>query len=154
VEPLHVYAALGAVAALFAVAALVLKGKLSAARAALAEAEKKLAAPPPPRVVEGREERFGLLWFPALTLDDSAKTVIAVAAGKPWCPRCLKTLALSAGADGEWTCAACGEKRAGTAADMTVVDQVVANALREFLGRNAGWKASPSLPAHRKPVSS
>ncbi len=153
-EPLHVYAALGALAAAFAIAALVLKGKLAAARAALAEAEKKLAAPPPPRVVEGREERFGLLWFPALTVDDAAKTVIAVAAGKPWCPRCLKTLSLSAGAEGEWACGGCGEKRAGTAADMTVVDQVVANALREFLARNAGWKASPSLPAHRKPVSS
>jgi ribosomal protein L37AE/L43A len=154
VEPLHVYAALGVLAAALAGWALSLKGKLAAARAALAEAESKLAAPPPPRVIEGREERFGLLWFPALTLDDASKTVTAVAAGKPYCPRCLKTLSLSAGAEGEWSCAGCGEKRAGTAADMTVVDQVVANALREYLGRHAGWKASPSLPANRKPVSS
>jgi ribosomal protein L37AE/L43A len=135
-------AGLGALSLLLLIAVAVLRSKLARARA---EAAAALAAPKPPRVVEGREERFGLLWFPTLTIDDAAKKVTAVAPGKPYCPRCLKPLSLAPGPSGEWLCSGCEERRAGSAADMQVVDQIVAQALKEFLARNPEHRAAPGV---------
>ena len=135
-----VFLVFGAGVVVLAGAVVVLAARVNKLNAALAAAEKTLKAPKPPRVVEGREERFGLLWYPALTVDDEHKIVVSAVAGRPYCPKCLAPLALAPGPSGEWVCAVCSDRRAGTAADMQVVDGVVDQAVREFLARNPGHR--------------
>jgi hypothetical protein len=100
-------------------------------------------------VVESRREHYGLLWFPALTLQDDERAVVAASAGLPHCARCVKPLALNPGPPEEWACATCSERRPGTAADLQVTDTVVAATLKEFLDRHAGWRAAAGVA--RKP---
>lgn len=138
---------LAAAAAAGFAAAAALASKLKAARAALAELQSRPAPPPPPRPVESRREYFGLLWFPTLTVKDDERLVVAAAAGLPHCPKCVRPMALSAGAAGEWVCAGCSDRRAGTAADIQVTDAVVADALQEYLRRHPGWRAANGLAA-------
>ncbi len=129
---------------ILAVAAAVLSAKLRAARAALTEAERKLAVPPPPPppvTVECRREAFGILWFPVLTIDERRRLVTAASVGLPHCPRCVKPMSLKPGPAGEWVCPACGEVRAGSAADIRVTDSVLGEALQEFLSRRGGGYA-------------
>ena len=136
--------ALAALCALLAAAAAVLSSKLKAARAALAEAARPPAAPPPPpppATVECRREAFGILWFPVLTVDETRRLVTAATAGLPHCPRCVKPMSLKAGTAGDWTCAVCGDTRAGSAADIRVTDSVLGDALTEFLTRREGGYA-------------
>ncbi|MBI4059933.1 MAG: hypothetical protein HY403_00735 [Elusimicrobia bacterium] len=140
--------ALGAACAALAVAVLALRSRLRAARAEAAEAAKRAA--PKPRQVEGRAERHGLLWFPILTVDDGQRRVLSASAGLPYCPRCLKPLALAKGPPEEWVCAGCADRRAGTAADMQVVDAMIAQAIHEFTARHADYRAAPGLPALKK----
>ena len=128
--------------AVLGVAAVILFSRVRSLKAELAVARAAVAKP---RVVEGRQERFGLLWFPQLTVDDRARQVTAAAAGRPYCPKDLALMALQKGPPEEWACPACADRRAGTAADLQVMDQVVAQAVREFTVR-AGYSAAPSLP--------
>lgn len=131
---------LGAGIVVMGLGLVVLAARVSRLSARLAEAHHALKAPKPPRIVEGREERFGLLWFPTLTVDDEHGIVVSASAGRPYCPKCLKPLAAADAHGGAWKCEGCGDERAGTAADMTVVDGVLDQAVREFLARN---------PSHR-----
>lgn len=124
---------------------------LRSARVALAEAEARGRAPRD-RVVEGRADHFGLLWFPQLTVSDEAKTVVSAAGGLPHCPRCVKAMALTSGPNEEWACPTCEERRAGTAADMRVMDDMIAQTLREFLARHPGYRRGPGLPEPKSPL--
>lgn len=139
---------LGASCAALAVVVLILLARLRAARAAAAAAEKNAARPP--RLVEGRAERHGLLWFPVLTVDDAQKQILSALAGLPHCPRCLKPLALVAGPPEEWVCAGCEDRRAGTAADLQVVDAMIAQTIHEFVMRHADYRAAAGLPVLKK----
>lgn len=140
-------ASLAAAAVVFALTAVALGVKLSSARAELAAEKARPPVPAPPRTVESRREAFMLLWFPTLTVDDASRTVTAAAAGLPHCLRCVRALTLSAALPEEWTCAGCGEKRPGTAADFSVVDSVLRDTLKEFLTRHPGYRLAPHLSA-------
>jgi len=142
--------ALPVLAVAAALTAAVLLSKLKAARAELAELRGRAAAPPPPRTFESRRESFGLLWFPALTVDDTTRQVTAAVAGLPHCARCVKALSLASAAPEEWACEGCGEKRPGSVADIQVLDSVVGDALREFLQRHAGYRVAPNVTAGRR----
>lgn len=131
--------ALGAACGALALLAAVYISKASRLKAALAAAEARLDAPPPPRAYEARREEFGLLWYPVLTVDEREKRVLSVVAGLPHCQRCVRPLAEEKG--GEWVCAGCGERRPPSTADLQVVDTVTRQALAEFLKRH---------PEHRK----
>jgi hypothetical protein len=153
-DPMKAVAAvLAAAFAAAAGAAFALSRKLAAARAESAEAQASLAAPPPPRVAESRRERYGVLWFPTLTLKDADRTVVSGAAGVPHCARCVRPLKLASAAPGEpeeWTCSGCAERRPASMADIAVTDSVVADALAEFLARHEGWRAHSGM-AGKKP---
>lgn len=140
--------ALAALAAAAAGVAAVLYARLGEARSALAEALRRPApAAAPPRAFESRRERFGLLWFPTLTVDDASRVVTAAAAGLPHCAKCVKPLALTKAAPEEWSCETCGEKRPGTVADIRVIDSVVSEALEEFFRRQPGYRPGPGVAA-------
>ena len=139
-------------AAAFATAvgiAISLRRKLETARADLAAARNRPPEPPPPpRVIESRRERYGLLWFPTLTVKDKEKLVVSAAAGVPNCARCVRPLKLAASAAEaaeEWACGSCDERRPASTADMLVTDSVVADTLKEFLARHDGWRALTNL---------
>jgi hypothetical protein len=140
---------LAAVAAISVAACAALAGKLSAAKAALAEAQNRKAPPPPPRSVESRREHFGLLWFPTLTVKDDDKVIVSAAAGVPHCARCVRPLALTQGPPEEWACGGCSERRPGTAADLQVTDAVVSETLKEFAARNPGYRTGPGVATRR-----
>jgi ribosomal protein L37AE/L43A len=115
-------------------------------------AAEKNRPPPeiPPRLVESRREAFGLLWFPELTVDDAKKLVLTAVAGLPHCPKCLRPMKLSAKPPEEWVCDGCGDRRAGTAADFTVSDSVVTDALKEFFARRPNYGPGPALKMSKK----
>jgi hypothetical protein len=143
-------------AAAFAAAlgtALLLKRKLETARAELAAERAREAAPPLPRSVEDRRERFSLLWFPTLTVKDDEKLVVSAAAGVPHCLRCVQPLRVAqgvAGAPEEWACPRCGDRRPSSIADLAVTDSIVAESVAEFLARHDGWRAAKDLPVKRE----
>lgn len=136
-----VFAAL-AVALLAAVA--VLAARLKSARAQLAEVQARVSSP---RMVESRRERYGLLWFPTLTLREPERLIVSAAAGVPHCARCLKALTHTFGVNQEWTCGGCGERRPGSTVDLMVTDSVIAETVHEFIARNPGYRAADGLPA-------
>ena len=133
-----------------ATSAAALAAKLKAARAELEAGKRRSPPPAPPRAVESRRERFGLLWFPTLTVKDEEKLVVAAAAGLPHCARCVRALTLSSGPPEEWACGGCPERRPGTTADIQVTDAIVAETLEEFLARHSGWRSAPGLGSARR----
>lgn len=144
--------AAGVLAAALAVACAVLRreaarlqGELDATLRALREERNRPPPPTPPRLIESRRESFALLWFPALTVDEDKKLLLSAAAGLPHCAKCLKALALAKGPPEEWVCAVCGDRRAGTAADFSVSDTVLTDALREFFVRRPDCRPGPGL---------
>lgn len=124
---------------------IVLRRRLAAAQSALDAALSRPPTPAPPRLAESRRERFGLVWFPTLTVDDGARMVLAASAGLPHCARCVRALVLSSATPEEWSCEGCEEKRPGTAADIQVLDSVVGEALAEFLQRHPGYRVAAGL---------
>jgi ribosomal protein L37AE/L43A len=142
-------AGLGGGCVFLLLAALTQTIRLSRARAALADAERRLT-PAPTRAVESRREAYGLLWFPTLTVKDGERLIVAGAAGLPNCARCVQPLSLMKGASEEWACSGCSERRAGTAADLSVSDQVVAETIAEFVIRNKGYRPANGLPSLKR----
>jgi ribosomal protein L37AE/L43A len=100
----------------------------------------------PPRMVEGRREFHGLLWFPVLTVQDDEKLVIAAKAGLPHCVRCERPMILRTGAREEWACAGCGQKRPGSEADFFAADSVIVEGMKEFFDGHPDFRAAPGLP--------
>lgn len=143
-------ASLALIALLLAAVVASLLGGLRRTRAALAAAENRPAPPPPPRTVESRRERFGLLWFPLLTVRDDEKLIVSVVAGLPHCARCVRALTVSPGPPEEWSCAGCGERRPASTADLQVTDSVIADALAEFSARHPGYRAAPGVGAAKR----
>lgn len=139
--------ALGALAFILLMVAIALNAKVAGLKKAVEAAEAKAnrpAPPPPPRVAEWKVVQVGLLWYPSFTIKDE-QLVVSAAAGKPHCQRCVKPLTLSPGPPEEWSCAGCGDKRPGSAADLQVTDAVISEALKEFLARNPALRAGPGV---------
>lgn len=110
----------------------------------LAEAEKELRAlKSAPRVVEQRLERFDLLWFPALTVQDSSSYIMSATAGLPHCRACVSPLKLQAGAEEAWVCLDCGARHPASVADTMVMDSVSQQAVKEFQQRHKGYRLAP-----------
>lgn len=110
----------------------------------LAEAEKELhALKSAPRVVEQRLERFGLLWFPALSLQDASSYIVSATAGLPHCRACVSPLKLQAGAEEAWVCLDCGARHPASVADTMVMDSVLQQAVKEFQQRHKGYRLAP-----------
>ena len=57
---------------------IVLRRRLAAAQSALDAALSRPPTPAPPRLAESRRERFGLVWFPTLPVDDGAGLVMGI----------------------------------------------------------------------------
>jgi ribosomal protein L37AE/L43A len=119
--------------------------ELEAMGRALVQEKKRPLPPTPPRLVESRRESFALLWFPALTVDEEKKLVLSASAGLPHCAKCLRAMTLSKEPPEEWVCAGCRDRRAGTAADFTVSDSVLTDALKEFFARHPDYRPDPGL---------
>jgi ribosomal protein L37AE/L43A len=115
-------------------------------------ADEAPASDCPPRLVEGRREFHGLLWFPVLTVRDDGKLVVAAKAGLPHCLRCERPLALAAGAREEWACASCGERRPGSEADFFVAESMLAEGIKEFFAVHPGFRLAPGLSALQRGV--
>jgi hypothetical protein len=120
---------------------------------AAAPAVEPLSAECPPRLVEGRREFNGLLWFPVLTVKDDERRVVAARAGLPHCVRCERAMTLASGAREEWACAGCGQKRPGSEVDFFVADSVIAAGLRDFFEGHPGFTAAPGLPVPARAVA-
>jgi hypothetical protein len=143
-------------AAAFAAKAAFLTDRLRAARLELAASRRRPAEPPPPpppsnpsRQFECRLERGGLLWFPVLTARDEEKAVVGVSSGLPHCVRCVLPLRLAPFPAEDWSCAGCGERHPGRAADLMATDAVLTECLREFFARHPDFSPAPGLSAPR-----
>jgi|GEM_PF-2056019 len=162
---LPVAAGLGVLALILAVVCWSQRGKLAelrrerdAMQAALLAEKNKPAPEPPPRQVQTRREAFALAWFPELKVDDRRKLIVAATAGMPHCAKCLRQMRLDSRkiedkTIEEWVCGKCEDRRAGTAADYSVAESVVAEAVREFLALNEGYQTALGLklPAKARP---
>lgn len=107
----------------------------------IGRATKKIPPPPPPpaaKPTELRINKFSLLWFPQLTLEEPYIKEVLV--GLPHCPKCVVALKLQAGPPESWVCLNCQARHAGSVADLQVTDQVREQAVAEFLQRNKGWR--------------
>lgn len=142
-------ALLAVMAAAFAAQASALARRLKETRTALDAALRRPAPPPPPSRVECRRERYGLLWFPVLTVDDASREVVGAVAGLPHCARCVRPLALAPGKVEEWFCATCDERRPASAVDLLTTDAVLADCLSEHFARHPEHRAAAGLSAPR-----
>lgn len=110
----------------------------------LAETEKELRAlKSAPRVVEQRLERFDLLWFASLTVQDNPSYIISATAGLPHCRSCVSPLKLQSGAEEAWVCLDCGARHPASVADTMVMDSVLQQAIKEFQQRHKGYRLAP-----------
>lgn len=108
----------------------------------LGRLSKKVPPPPPPspppKPTELRINKFSLLWFPQLTLQEPYIKEVVV--GLPHCPQCVVPLKLQAGPPEAWVCLDCQGRHAGSVADLQVMEQVKEQAVAEFLQRHKGWR--------------
>ena len=140
--------------AAFAAQAAILTDRLRVARLELAASNRRLVPPEPSsgttRQFECRLVRSGLLWFPVLTARDADKLVVGVSSGLPHCPRCVRPLKLVSDREEEWVCGGCGERHGGRAADLTAVDAILTDCLREFFARHPDYSPELELSAPKK----